>query len=53
MKFFEDIVKEFGSLTLKKRFECWGTVPLAFWTCIKENLGLFQQPRLLHRGYRL
>ncbi|MBT8365779.1 MAG: hypothetical protein KJP23_13875 [Deltaproteobacteria bacterium] len=52
-QFLEDIVKEFGSLNLKKRLECWGTVPLSFWTWMKENLGLFQQPRLLRRKYRL
>jgi hypothetical protein len=52
-QFLEDIVKEFGSFTLKNRLECWGTVPLSFWTWMKENLGLFQQPRLLRREYRL
>jgi hypothetical protein len=50
--FVEDIVKEFGSFTLKNRLECWGTVPLSLWTWMKENLGLFQQPRLLRREYR-
>jgi hypothetical protein len=52
-QFFEDIVKEFGSLTLKKRLECWATVPLSFWTRMAENLGLFQQPRLFRREYRI
>jgi hypothetical protein len=52
-RFLEDIVREFGSFTLKNRLEFWGTVPLSLWTWMKENLGLFQQPRLLRREYRL
>ena len=41
-QFLEDIVQEFGSLTLKKRLECWGTLPLSFWTWMTRSLGLFQ-----------
>jgi len=52
-QFLEDIVQEFGSLTLKKRLECWGTLPLSFWTWMTESLGLFQQPRLFRREYRV
>ena len=52
-RFLEDIVREFGSFTLKNRLECWATIPLSLWTYMKENLGLFQQPRLLRREYRL
>jgi hypothetical protein len=52
-RLLEDIVKEFGSFSLKNRLMCWGTVPLSLWTWTKENLGLLQQPRLLRREYRL
>jgi haloalkane dehalogenase len=52
-RFLEDIVREFGSFTFKNRLECWATIPLSLWTWMKENFGLFQQPRLLRREYRL
>jgi hypothetical protein len=52
-QFLEDVVSAFGPLPLKKRLECWGTVPLSIWTWITERLGLFQQPRLFRREYRI
>ncbi|MGD8991156.1 MAG: hypothetical protein PVI00_06825, partial [Desulfobacterales bacterium] len=52
-RLFEDIVRDFGPFTFKNRLACWGTIPLSFWTWMKENLGLFQQPGLLRRKYRL
>jgi hypothetical protein len=52
-QFLDDIVKEFGSLSFKKRLECWGTLPLSFWTWMTESLGWFQQPRLSRREHRV
>ena len=37
-QFLDEIVKEFGSLSFKKRLECWGTLSLSFWTWMKESL---------------
>ena len=52
-QFLEDVLNELGSLSFKKRLECWGTLPLSFWTRMTESLGLFQQPRLLRREHRV
>jgi hypothetical protein len=52
-QFLQDIVREFGSLTLKNRLECLGTLPLSFWTWMTESLGWFQQPRLFRREHRV
>ncbi|MGD8344073.1 MAG: hypothetical protein PVH53_10780 [Desulfobacterales bacterium] len=46
-QFFDDIVREFGSLSSKERLACWATLPLSLWTWMTERLGLFQQPRLM------
>lgn len=51
-QFLMEIEREFGNLSLKERLQCWGTVPLAFWTWMSEKLGLFQQPRLLRIEHR-
>jgi hypothetical protein len=52
-KFLAEIVSEFGSLSLKKRLECWATVPLSFWTWLTDSLGIFQQPKLYRSEHRL
>lgn len=52
-QFLDDIVKEFGSLSFKKRLDCLGTLPLSLWTWITERLGLLQQPRLFRGEHRV
>ncbi|MBN1848627.1 MAG: cobalamin-dependent protein [Deltaproteobacteria bacterium] len=52
IQFLKDIEKELGPLSVKERLQCWGTVPLSFWTWMTEKLGLFQQPRLLRIEHR-
>jgi hypothetical protein len=51
-QFLNDIVKEFGSLSFKRRLECWVTLPLSFWTWMTESFGWFQQPGLFRREHR-
>jgi hypothetical protein len=51
--FFFDIEKELGPLSIQERLNCWGTVPLSFWTWITENFNLFQQPKLLRIEHRI
>ncbi len=51
--FLKEIEKELGPLSINERLQCWGTVPLSFWTWITEKLGLFQQPKLLRVEHRL
>ena len=50
--FLREIERELGPLSAKERLQCWGTVPLSFWTWLTEKLGLFQQPRLLRIEHR-
>jgi hypothetical protein len=52
-QFLDELVKKFGSLSLKKRLECLGTLPLSFWTWITARLGLSQQPSLFRREHRV
>jgi hypothetical protein len=52
-QFLDGILKEFGSLSFKKRLECLGTLPLSLWTWITERLGLLQQPRLFRGEHRV
>jgi len=49
---FREIQKELGPISARERLQCWGTVPLSFWTWLTEKLGLFQQPRLLRIEHR-
>jgi hypothetical protein len=51
-QFFNKIEKELGPLSAKERLQCWGTVPLSFWTWVTEKFGLLQQPRLLRIEHR-
>jgi hypothetical protein len=50
--FLKEIENDLGSLSFKERLQCWGTVPLSFWTWMTEKLGIFQQPRLLRIEHR-
>ncbi len=51
-QFLKTIQKELGPLSTKERLQCWGTIPLSFWTWATEKLGLFQQPRLIRIEHR-
>jgi len=51
-RFLKELEKELGPLSAKERLQCWGVVPLSFWTWMTERLGFFQQPRLLKIEHR-